>query len=94
MKDGFGSDVGRSANCRDNLVSFHPPDGLENTAYDTLLSPSLSRGEVTVLDQASQLGACARAAGGSIVSSTWAEHEVSRIRVGIVGRRKKLDVVD
>src|SRR5205085_9912497 len=77
----------------DDLLALTPIAAPERTANDALLNPLDSFGKFFVRRQARELGAGARAAWRAIVSFTGTEHEVSRIRAGLLRRPKQFDVV-
>ena len=82
---GLGADVGRAPDPGQDAVAIDAHRALENAADQAFLPPDLARGKLAIVHQAGELGACAGAAGGAVISLARAEDEVLAIRSGTVG---------
>src|SRR5215467_1597148 len=91
---GLRVDVRASRDAWINPSIFDGHQTLENAAGDAFLAPYLAFAQFSVGIEASELGAGARAARGTVVGAAGAQDKIFAVRFRGAGRPIQLDVVD
>src|SRR5687767_4915951 len=71
-----------------------PVSAREHAPNETFLDPGFAFGQLSIRRQASELGAGAGAAWGTVICFSRTENEVARMRFRADGGAKQFDVVD
>lgn len=90
----LGCNEGGTPDAWQDLSVFDGNASLENTSYNALLPPNLTRSQLAVGVKASQLCAGAGAAGRTIVGLAGAEHEILAVNAGQFGIGEEFHVID